>query len=305
MPEPSFDDRIRAAASAYVSRIDDRNGGFISKRELDEFEFEGRRVSLLQHMRGIRIVSGLDAALTIRTTYSLRPEDRPYDDDIGADGYPRYKWRGTDPDAYDNRGLREAMNLGKPLIWFIGVSPGVFQAVNQVWLLAEEPEQHQFVVAVDQDLKMPWSHILPHPEDAALQRRYVEALVRRRVHQPLFRQRVLDAYARQCALCQLRHAELLEAAHIREDSDGGEPIVPNGVAMCAIHHKAFDNAVLGIRPDYVIEIRQDVLKEIDGPTLMHELQGIHASKLSLPASRQAWPRQDLLEERYERFRAAS
>ena len=60
-------------------------------------------------------------------------------------------------------------------------------------------------------------------------------------------------------------AELLEAAHIREDSDGGEPIVPNGVAMCAIHHKAFDNAVLGIRPDYVIEIRQDILEEIDGP----------------------------------------
>ena len=34
---------------------------------------------------------------------------------------------------------------------------------------------------------------------------------------------------------------------------------PNGVAMCAIHHRAFDRAVLGIRPDHVIEIRQDVL----------------------------------------------
>jgi hypothetical protein len=55
----------------------------------------------------------------------------------------------------------------------------------------------------------------------------------------------------------------------------------------------------------VIEIREDVLGEIDGPTLQHALQGLHSSKLALPQSRPAWPRQDLLEERYERFRAAS
>jgi putative restriction endonuclease len=300
-----LDDRIRAAASAYVQELDDRNGGFVSQVELDQFEFEGKRVSLLQHMRGIRIVSGLDAALTIRTTYSLRPEDRPYEDDIGLDGYPRYKWRGSDPDAYDNKGLRQAMNLGKSLIWFIGVSPGVFQAVNPVWLLAEEPDQQQFVVAVDTDLKLPWDHTRTHPEDAVLQRQYVDAIVKRRVHQPLFRQRVVAAYSKQCALCGLKHPELLDAAHILEDADGGEPIVPNGVAMCAIHHRAFDRAVLGIRPDHVIEIREDVLQEIDGPTLMHALQGLHSSKMTLPESRPAWPRSDLLEERYERFKAAS
>jgi putative restriction endonuclease len=290
---------------SYVKELDARNGGFVSQKELDQFEFEGKRLPLLQHMRGIRVVAGLDAALTIRTTYSLRPEDRPYDDDFGADGYPRYKWRGTDPDAYDNRALRQAMSMGKPLIWFIAVNPGVFQSVNPAWVIAEEADQHQFVVAVDQDLKLPWGHAFVHPEDAVLQRQYVDAVVKRRVHQPMFRQRVLVAYSRQCALCRLRHAALLDAAHIREDSDGGEPIVPNGVAMCAIHHRAFDNGVLGVRPDYIVEIREDVLSEVDGPTLQHALQGLHSSKLVLPGSRPAWPRQDLLEERYERFKAAS
>lgn len=290
---------------SYVRKLDARNGGFVSQEELDAFDFEGQRLSLLQHMRGIRVVRGLEAALTIRTTYSLQPEDRPYEDDIGADGYPRYKWRGTDPEAYDNRALRQAMKTGKPLIWFIAVAPGVFQPVTPVWLSAEEPDKHQFVVAVDQDLALPRSHDFVHPEDAVLHRQYVDAVVRRRVHQPMFRQRVLLAYSRQCALCRLRHAALLDAAHIKEDSDGGEPIVPNGVAMCAIHHRAFDNAVLGIRPDYVIEIREDVLSEIDGPTLLHALQGLHSSKLVLPRSRPAWPAHDLLEERYERFRAAS
>jgi putative restriction endonuclease len=106
-------------------------------------------------------------------------------------------------------------------------------------------------------------------------------------------------------LCHLRHTPLLDAAHIKEDRDGGEPIVPNGVAMCAIHHRAFDNAVLGIRPDYIVEIRADVMEEKDGPTLLHALQGLHHADLQLPRSRPAWPRQDLLEERYERFKAAS
>lgn len=304
MQQPSFDDRLRAAAIEYVLGAESRGGGLVSQEELDQFAFEGKRISLLQHMRGIRVVAGLEAALTIRTTYRLKPEDRPYEDDIGPDGYPRYKWRGTDPEAHDNKALRQAMMLGKPLIWFIAVSPGVFRPM-QVWLLDEEPDQQQFVVAPSEDLRAQWGRDFTHPADEALQRQYVDAIVRRRVHQPLFRQRVLVAYSRQCALCSLRHPELLDAAHIREDSDGGEPIVPNGVAMCAIHHRAFDNSVLGIRPDFVIEIRQDVLSEIDGPTLQHALQGLHSAMLVLPERRDAWPREDLLEERYERFKAAS
>ena len=304
MQQASFDERLRASASEYVRALELRNGGLVSQQELDAFEFEGKRIPLLQHMRGIRVVAGLDAALTIRTTYRLRPEDRPYEDDIGADGYPRYKWRGTDSESHDNRALREAMILGKPLIWFIAVSAGVFRPLR-VWLVDEEPDHHQFVVAPSEDLRAQWGREFSHPADEALQRQYVDEVVKRRVHQPLFRQRVLVAYARQCALCRLRHTALLDAAHIREDSEGGEPIVPNGVAMCAIHHRAYDNAVLGIRPDYVIEIRGDVLNEVDGPTLLHALQGLHSSKLALPRSRPAWPRQDLLEERYERFKAAS
>ena len=305
MDDESYDDRLRAAAIAYVTALDERNGGFVREDELNTFEFEGQRIGLLQHMRGIRVVAELEAALTIRTTYRLRPEDRPYEDDPGPEGLPRYKWRGMDADAYDNRALRRAMDLGKPVIWFRAIAPGIFQAVNPVWLIAEEAQHQQFVLSVDAALAVQWDHLLQHPEDEVLQREYVEAVVKRRVHQPFFRQRVIAAYASQCALCRLRHPPLLDAAHIREDGLGGEPIVPNGVAMCAIHHRAFDNWLLGIRPDHVIEIRRDVLDESDGPTLQHALQGLHASSLVLPEKKEAWPQSDLLEERYERFKAAS
>jgi putative restriction endonuclease len=75
--------------------------------------------------------------------------------------------------------------------------------------------------------------------------------------------------------------------------------------MCAIHHRAFDAQVLGLRPDHRIEIRTDVLQEHDGPTLQHALQELHGKSFTLPRHRAERPRPDLLEERYERFRAAS
>jgi putative restriction endonuclease len=292
---------------AYLDRISNHGIQDVTTDQLNGFEFDGDRISLLQHMRGIRVVSGLPAALSIRTTFAARPEDRPYEDNEGPDGYFRYKWRGTDSDAHDNVALRVAMSERRPLAWFVGVASGRFTAIYPVWLVGEETDQHQFVVAFDEVMRDDWSMTerLQHPADLALLREYAEATVRKRLHQPVFRQRVLVAYHSQCALCRLRHPELLDAAHIREDADGGEPVVPNGVAMCAIHHRAFDHHVIGIRPDYVVEVRPDVLAEKDGPTLRHGLQGLHLEQIAVPEQRAARPDQALLEERFERFRLVS
>jgi putative restriction endonuclease len=305
METGDLDDRLRSAAFAYLDRLVPTKGGVVSSKELEAFEFDGRRVALRQHMRGIRKISGLDAALRILTTYAARPQDRPYDDGIGPDGYQRYKWRGIDGDAFDNVSLREAMIQNKPLIWFLGISPGVYMPVYPVWLVGEEPAEHQFVVALEEGMREQWSEQVFHPADLALRRQYAEEIVKRRLHQPAFRLRVLSAYNSSCALCRLRHPELLDAAHIKEDSDGGEPIVPNGVAMCAIHHRAFDANVLGIRPDFIVQVREDVLEEHDGPTLRHALQGVHGERLVLPRQRGAHPDRTLLEERFEKFVKAS
>ncbi|MGH2590835.1 MAG: HNH endonuclease [Actinomycetota bacterium] len=298
------DDLLRASAFALLGKLSATGGGAVSWHDLQRFEFGGRRIPLVGQT-GIRKVRGYEAALTILTTYRLRPEDRPYEDDIGPDGYPRYKWRGTEAGHADNAALRRAMELGKALAWLEGVEPGVYLVHVPVWLVGEEPEQHQFVVALDETMREQWQPetFLTAP-DLALRREYASTVVRRRLHQPMFRRRVLAAYRTQCALCRLRHGELLDAAHIKEDSEGGEPVVPNGIAMCAIHHRAFDSFVLGVRPDYVIEVRRDVLDEVDGPTLQHALQGVHGSSLSVPGRRSARPDTGLLEERYDRFRLA-
>jgi putative restriction endonuclease len=288
---------------AYLRAIADRSGDLVTRAQLLAFEFGGRGIPLVGQ-QGIRKVAGFESALTIMTTHAPRPDMRPYDDRVGPDGYPRYKWRGTDPGLYDNVALRRAMEWGKPMAWFIGVAPGVYATEFPIWLVAEEPAENQFVVALDTAMREQWRDDIFHPADIAARRGYADVVVQRRLHQRLFRSRVLLAYGSQCALCRLRHPELLDAAHIKEDAEGGEPVVPNGVSMCAIHHRAFDAHVLGIRPDYVVQVRGDVLVERDGPTLRHALQGLHGGILIVPDRRNARPDRELLEERFERFRQA-
>ncbi|WP_420855822.1 HNH endonuclease [Thermoactinospora rubra] len=106
-------------------------------------------------------------------------------------------------------------------------------------------------------------------------------------------------------MCHLRHLSLLDAAHIIPDrEERGVPAVSNGLALCKIHHAAYDQHILGIRPDLVIEVRSDILEEIDGPMLKHGLQEMHGLRLVVPRRRADRPKPELIEERYERFRAA-
>lgn len=75
----------------------------------------------------------------------------------------------------------------------------------------------------------------------------------RRRRDPDFRDAVLRAYERRCSVCNfdLRIGDSLfglEAAHIQWHSHDGPDQVPNGLALCTLHHKAFDRGVIGIEP---------------------------------------------------------
>jgi putative restriction endonuclease len=59
-----------------------------------------------------------------------------------------------------------------------------------------------------------------------------------------------------------------------------------------------------VRPDLVVEIREDVLREKDGPMLLHGLQGFQGSQILIPTRRDLQPDRDFLAERYEIFRKA-
>src|SRR5690606_30617152 len=105
-----------------------------------------------------------------------------------------------------------------------------------------------------------------------------------------------------CALCRLRHRELLDAAHILPDREPeGEPRVPNGLALCKLHHAAFDGYLITVDPDYRVRVRRDVLAEEDGPMLRHGLQEVHGQRIVTPRQRDLRPDRDLLAWRLERF----
>lgn len=296
------DARLRRELMAWLTVRTHDGAQPISTTELGDFAFDGERFRVMDRQSGIWKPSVLTAALSLRTTYRAPGQSAPYEDRPGADGLLRYKWRGDDGDHWQNRALRSAMGANVPLIWFFGVGEALWVPVFPVYILGEEPAEQQFVVDPDvgRGLVAPGSPVEEHL------RRYVLAQTRRRLHQPVFRATVLRAYEGRCAVCSLAHTELLDAAHILPDSSpGGIAAVRNGLALCKLHHSAFDSNIMGIDPDFRIAIRPDLLAEIDGPTLRHGLQERHGEHLRvLPHRRAEWPDQAFLAERFDTFLAA-
>jgi putative restriction endonuclease len=87
----------------------------------------------------------------------------------------------------------------------------------------------------------------------------------------------------------------------RDSEDEGEPVVSNGLALCKLHHAAFDSFFLTVRPDYTIEVKQSILEENDGPMLLVGLKQVHGQMIQLPRSATDRPDRERLERRYERF----
>ena len=95
---------------------------------------------------------------------------------------------------------------------------------------------------------------------------------------------------------------MLDAAHIIADKDDlGDPIIPNGLSLCKIHHAAFDHHIIGITPDYTVKVCQKILEETDGPMLRYGLQSLNDGRLQLPAKRKDYPDRERLDLRYSLF----
>ena len=188
-----------------------------------------------------------------------------------------------------------------PLAYFIGIDRGLYLAQYPVWIVGEDQARHEFAVAVDEGQCFADLSAVPAP-----QRAYLQRLTKARLHQPVFRARVIRAYTERCAMCRLHHPELLDAAHIIPDGQpDGDPVVPNGLSLCKIHHAAYDANLLGVRPDLVVEVQPRLLEEIDGPMLTHCLKAMAGVRLHTPRAKAAQPDEDRLEVRYRDFRAAS
>jgi putative restriction endonuclease len=300
-----------AAMNALRARVAP-TGGLISRPEMTAgFDFVGERIAFANRQVGIwrprQLAPWPGVALSI-TTAAARPGVIPkYNDDVGSDGWFAYRYQGADPRAWDNTAVRAAFEHGRPLIYFYGVAPGLYEALFPVYVVADDPATLTFSVA--HDTVGLGEQTLITGGSAVPLKDYATRVVKQRLHQRRFRELVIQAYQRKCAVCTLgtndRLLKLLDAAHIIADRDvRGQPEIPNGLSLCKIHHSAYDLNILGIDADTRIHIRDDILAQVDGPMLQHGIKGMDGVKLRLPRRTDQQPRPDYLAERFELFRAA-
>jgi len=287
---------LRNRIMAWVSVRAAHNGGWISRSDLLGHTLDdGTPLPLIDYSRGIRNPQSMLATLAI-----VSATDGPYQDRDAGDGLLHYAYR-KGGSGGDNTKLREAYERGLPLILFLKPEKNIYIPVHPVYVVADDEAAASFTIALDESFL--FMRDVAHPTED--QRRYAVRLTEQRLHQPYFRGQVIRAYATRCAICSLRHAELLEAAHIFPDSHpDGRAVTTNGLSLCTIHHRAYDADLLGISPDHRVVINQALLDEVDGPMLRHGLQDMHGRTIDLPQRPRDRPDRDGLAWRYERFVSA-
>lgn len=303
--------RIRAAALQAVERMVARHGSALPWSIIEEgFELEGRHIHLASKACGIfRPKEMVGAALSIRTSMPRGSRKARYDDGAPLkDGAFAYKLQDSDPDNHFNRWLQQARDLSAPLIYFLAVEPSIYQPIWPIFVRDIDRERMECTLSADDEVLAMRELGVPgvaDPRATEIRRQYVTVQAKRRLHQARFRLEVLRAYAQQCAVCRLPLKALLEAAHIVPDrEETGEPVVPNGLALCRLHHGVFDTDLMGVRPDGVIELSPSLRDMRDGPTLEQAVKPFDGQRLHLPSHAGDRPEWWRLEERYERFRKA-
>lgn len=124
-------------------------------------------------------------------------------------------------------------------------------------------------------------------------KRYGAAIeIRPRLGQGLFSLAVRDAYKRACAVTRERSLPVLEAAHIKPYSQGGQHRIDNGILLRSDLHRLFDRGYVTVTPDYVFVVGDSLREEYENGRSYY---GLHGSKILLPDHPEWRPRREFLE----------
>jgi putative restriction endonuclease len=290
----STDSARRERALSRLDELVDEHGPLLSRAELRNCLPEFDPGHLVDRQKGIWNPNWLDATLSVLTVPDSSYPDKEIGDGVWVYSYRRGTTMG------DNRKLQLAYETGVDLAYFRPASDRLYEAIYPVRVVENYREEARVVLArLDID-RVDWRE----GEEIYL-RSWAERTVMQRLHQGDFRRRVMRAYSGTCAICLLKYEQLLDAAHIdRDRSDEGDPHTNNGIALCKIHHRAYDLNLIGISPTYVVKVKASVRRGTDGPMLLHGLQQMHGRQLWLPEKHREQPLPERLERRYREFNAA-
>ncbi|MET4200736.1 HNH endonuclease signature motif containing protein [Bradyrhizobium sp. LA6.12] len=307
MEAATFDKSMRVAAFEHVRRLTELHSHLTATELRPGFIFHGERVPLLNERRGIFKPRQMHHLLSIKTVFP-KPGARVWYDDqrevhrqiFEGDETVDYAFMGEDPNSADNRWLREACENAVPIIYFLGVAPGRYQAFLPAFISSWDSRTLKAGVVFGSV-----EHGLIPPSEGP-ERRYALRTIKQRLHQATFREAVIAAYSGRCALSGLPEPLLLDAAHIVADANErmGQPLVSNGLPLSKIHHAAFDAHLIGIDPDFGIHVSERLLNQNDGP-MLDALKQLDGRRIRLPDRMRDRPDRDRLAARYEIFRVAS
>ena len=306
MTDGDRDTLLRMAAFGHVRRLGEVHDHLTAAQLSPGFLFDGERIPLINPQRGIFKPQQMRYLLSIKTVYPKPGGKVWYDDQrevhrqiFEGDEMVDYAFMGQDPDAADNRWLREAFENHIPIIYFLGIAPARYQAIQPTFITGWDRIKLKARIAFGLD------QATLEPPETALERRYALRAVKQRLHQATFREAVITAYGGRCAVSRLPEPLLLDAAHIVEDRDErlGQPVVPNGIPLSKIHHAAFDAHLIGIDPDYRLHVSERLRGQNDGP-MLEALKALNGSKIHLPNRAKDQPDRDRLALRFERFKTA-
>jgi putative restriction endonuclease len=308
MDEADRDTLLRLAAFDHVRRLAEVHDHLTATELKPGFVFAGERIPLINPQRGIFKPQQMQFLLSIKTVFP-KPGGRVWYDDqrevhrqiFEGDETIDYAFMGQNPDAADNRWLREAFENQVPIIYFLGIAPSRYQAILPTFISGWDSKALKARVAFG----VPDQETLVLPE-TSLERRYALRAVKQRLHQASFREAVITAYKGRCAVSGLPEPLLLDAAHIVADSDEklGQPVVSNGIPLSKIHHAAFDAHLIGIDADYRLHVSDRLLGQNDGP-MLEALKGLKGGAIHLPGRIKDRPDQYRLARRFERFKAVA
>jgi putative restriction endonuclease len=306
--DSSYDTRLRAAAFERVRALCEIHDHLTAQQLGEGFYVDGQRYPMVNPRRGIFKPAQMRFLLSINTVFPKTGNRVWYDDQrevhrqiFDGDQMVDYAFMGENPDAADNRWLREAFENQVPIIYFLGIAPGRYQAILPAfiggWDRPSRRAQISFGLSEQSNLK---------PPATDTERRYALTAVKQRLHQASFREAVITAYRGRCALSGLPEPMLLDAAHIVEDRHEllGQPSVRNGIPLSKIHHAAFDAHLIGIDPDYRLHVSERLLTQSDGP-MLEAMKGLNGGLLRLPKRIRDYPDRDRLALRFDRFKAAA
>lgn len=300
------DELIRIAAFEHLAKLQKIYGDCVPNAVLREgFDFAGENVRLENQAQGIfKPRQMLHGALSIKTTMP-RNGVHVYSDRANDDGTYRYSFEAGDPRGSRNKLLWQSYEFQLPFVYLYAVAPAVYSAIWPCFIADMElsPSGNYAVVVVGEKANDVTNrdNIYKHVP-SLIESRYAVRETQVRLHQASFREQVLNAYGRKCAVTAMKQDKLIEAAHIVSDREIGEhQYINNGIALSRVHHKAFDSQLMGITPDYEIKINHELMGDLDNRFIEEAFLKQHGRKIAMPRQKSLRPNREFLEQRYIKF----